>query len=107
MSLIVELYAPSQKGWHQIGELNEGEPPGSLSHNPPEGAREMVVFSCHGDYSTVERSRCGVDREVGPIRGITSTGFETLAQLGAGQKIDLMLIPDGAGPTRVRFRHEP
>lgn len=105
MPLIVEAYVPHAHGWRELGRLNAGDPQGSMSHNP-EG-REVVVFGCYGDYSLVERSRGGGDKELGAGRVIATLGFETLARLGPGQNFEAILRRDGQTlPTRVRWRHE-
>jgi hypothetical protein len=104
--LVVERYTPTAHGWRSLGELGPDGPPGSLSHNPPDGDRELVVFECHGDHSTIARSVLGVDYEAGPLRGVGTAGLETIARLGPGQKLELLLVTDGARmPQRVRFTH--
>lgn len=77
-----------------------------MSHNTPEG-RQIIKFACHGDHSTVERSIGGVDAEVGPLRTISTVGFEELRRLEAGEEWETWLQPDTANrPVLVRFRHD-
>lgn len=91
----------------RVGELGPGDRPGSMSHNTPQG-REIISFSCHGDHSLIERSVGGADAEVGPLRTISSLGFEEIARLGPGEKVELWLRTDRMRrPMRVRFLHAP
>lgn len=107
MSLVIERYAPEQKGWQQLGELVADGPPGSLSHNPTEGPRELIMFSCQGEHSLITRSIAGVDTEIGLARMVSTVGTEPIAHLEAGQKLELMLRLDNvAMPQRIRFRHQ-
>lgn len=106
MSLLVERYTPERKGWRRLGELHADGPPGSISHNPTEGPRELIMFSCQGEHSLITRSVAGVDAEIGAARVITSVGTETIARLEPGKQLELMLrIDNVAMPQRIRFRH--
>jgi hypothetical protein len=102
MTLLLEI--AERHGWRRVGELHPGDPPGSLSHNTEHG-REIVKFTCHDDHSVIERSLGGADTESGPARIIATTGFETIACLQPGQRLDLWLRTDRmTRPARFRFR---
>lgn len=91
--------------WRELGRLETGDAPGSLSHNGPAG-RQVYQFQCHGDYSVLERSLGGADTEVGPMRVVLSDGFERVAILRHGETEEFWLKTDRMNaPHRVRFTH--
>jgi hypothetical protein len=103
--LVVEVAI--RRGWNQAGLLHAGDPPGSLSHNPPEGQRQIILFSCHGDHSLIRRSTGGADIELGAGRVVGTLGYEEMAKLRAGEHFECLLLPDKrTRAMRVRFRHE-
>jgi hypothetical protein len=96
-----------RNGCNRAGELRTGDPPGSLSHNPPEGQRQIILFSCHGDHSLIRRSTGGADVELGAGRVVGSLGYEEMAKLHAGERFECLVLPDKrTRAMRVRFRHE-
>src|ERR1700752_4882599 len=111
MSLKVEI--AHSGGWRLIGELHEADPPGSMTHNPPEGARQVVLFTCCGQYSLIERSRGGGDITYGTTRAVApADGPDKLPRRGAGEQLGLLLRPDALpgvhgtiSTARIRFRH--
>lgn len=103
MSLVLEMKA--RGGWRALGSVPAGET-GSCSHNTPQG-RHIVLFSCHGDFSVIERSAAGVDVEQGPLRVISSEKLEEVAQLLPGEAFELWLKTDRMDHAALfRFRHE-
>lgn len=104
--LILELRDPKRKAWQEIGRLQAGEN-GSVSHNPQAGKREIYRFRCLGEQSVVERSVAGADVEVGPLRAISTIGFDEVARLNAeNPTVEMWLKTDRMpSPQRIRFRH--
>jgi hypothetical protein len=93
--------------WRLIGRVSPGDLPGSMSHNPELGGREVFQFACLGDYSVLYRSVAGADAEVGPLRTVRSLGQELVARLDPGEKAELWIRTDRMErPARIRFRHE-
>ena len=105
--LIVEMYLHGH--WNRVGAQTPQSPEGSMSSNA-DGRRDVIAFACHGDYSIVRRSRGGIDREYGVVRGITAIdGFEQLARLTVDSKpYELLIQTDRMQRgVPVRFRHLP
>jgi hypothetical protein len=104
VTLLVEI--AERGGWRRLGELGADDPAGSLSPNTEEG-REIIQFRCNGDHSVIERSIGGADEEIGMVRKVTTLGFEPVARLEPGQKVDLWVRTDLARKAaRIRFRHQ-
>lgn len=107
MALLIEVFTDD---WQPMGEISASDPPGSFSHNPEDGPREMLMFYCHGDRSTIERSLGGGDAETGPYRIVTSIGTELVAELRDGESHEMFIRPDNYREERlegrrVRFTH--
>lgn len=101
---MLELRLPDDGRWVVIGLMREGEPEGSMSSNA-EGRREIIRFRLEPDYAVIERSRGGVDFEVGAQRGILSSGFDQLARLYDGEQHELPIQTDRmTEPVTMRFR---
>jgi hypothetical protein len=105
--LSLETYSPDAKKWLRVGLIGPGAPPGSVSDNR-DGRRDVYVFSCASDnsHSVIQRSVAGVDREIGPLRAVTSVGAETVKVLKTGETYEMEVRTDmGREPRRIRFRH--
>jgi hypothetical protein len=78
--LLIEISGDGQE-WTRGGTLSPGQPEGSISHNWPDGKRDVILFRCHGDYSVIRLSVAGVDYEDGDDRMIMSAGLREVARL--------------------------
>jgi hypothetical protein len=102
MRLVLEI--KDGGGWRELGAVKPGDT-GSASHNTPSG-RHMILFSCHGDFSVIERSVGGVDIEEGLTRRISTVGTEEIAQLLPGETFETWIRTDRMDrPALFRFRH--
>jgi len=106
-SLMIEMLAPD--GWRVVAVLDEDMPAGSISNNAS-GHREVIRFHWVGNHALIERSLAGADTTIetpeGPLRAITTAGFEILAHLLPGEEFEMPVMTDGM--TRVektRFRY--
>jgi hypothetical protein len=92
--------------------VSPGAPPGSFSHNPKSGPRDIFMVACARDdsHSMIWRSPGGVDIAKGGVREII--GFEDLAawpvvkRIEPGEAYDLTLRPDNRQTEiTIRFTH--
>lgn len=95
--------------WHQVGVLNPGDNPGSMSDNRPDGSRQVYLFECSADdsHSLLYRSKAGIDAEIGVVRVMATDGLEEIKCLTKGDKpYSIRVQTDGnPRPTLVRFIH--
>ncbi len=104
--LNVEVYVPDKEQWAKVGELNPGDPPGSISQNKPDGQREVYLFQCEGEESAIYRSELGVDVATPQSRIVSTAGLEEVARLRDGESHTLSIKTDIADTRRVvRFTH--
>jgi hypothetical protein len=101
--LILEMHIPS--GPPRRALLGPGDQEGSISHNAPDGRRDVIMFACHGDYSVIRRSAAGADYEAGRDRVILTDGTEELARLGPGESFVMDVVSDSGIAYRVRWSH--
>lgn len=104
------LHVESSVGgsWREIGVLQPGAQPGSMSHTKEDGSREIYIFECNQNDrdSTVFRSRAGLDIVEGLTREILSTHYDVVQTLTAGESIELNIRgPRMQKPNPVRFSH--
>lgn len=92
--------------WRPAVRLAAEDNPGSIAHYTPDGRRQVIIFDCCGPYSTVARSRGGVDETYDDVRIIYSNGLDLLARLLPGGQHE-MLIRTGKGRSYLaRWTHE-
>ncbi|QQR54555.1 hypothetical protein IPG41_05175 [Candidatus Peregrinibacteria bacterium] len=106
MPLHVEISAGGN--WREIGVLEPGVRPGSMSNIKDDGTREIYIFECNRNDrdSTVFRSRAGVDIVEGVTREVLSTHFDIVQTLAAGESLELNIRgPRMQKPNPVRFSH--
>lgn len=109
MVIKVEAYNSEGKEWIPIGNLPPGQK-GSMSHNFPDGRREIYVFECSLDdtHTTLSKAPFGVDTEVGKYRIMdTLEGMEVVQELRRGDPAFILSIKtDNSDVARmVRFSH--
>ena len=105
--LNIEVYNPNGE-WVSIGRIRFGDNKGSMSHNKPNGDREIYTFECANDdsKSVIYRSILGIDAEVGSSRVVNSLGEEIVRELIKGDSYELAVKTDRTPElTRVRFTH--
>lgn len=101
--------------WKQIDTLRPG-PPGTMSHNPPDGPREVFMFGPNDDDTETVIFRVDPDTTLETnanpftrILGVAIDRLEEVARLRRGESFEMAIRPDtakGRHPYRVRFRHE-
>lgn len=111
MPTLLEVLAPDGS-WRPAGPPVWPGPPGSISHNPPDGPREVYLFGPADDdsHSVVFRTASdGVlegDDGVVRVLGWKPARLSEVAQLGPGETFELVVQTDvSAVPRRVRLRH--
>jgi hypothetical protein len=73
--------------------------------------REVYIFRCEGDHSTIKRSVGGYDYEHGPMRLIGTIDLELVARLDAeSPEYEVAITTEkmkanGRPPVPVRFRY--
>ena len=104
--LIIEAYSPDGS-WTKIGGIGPADLPGSLSHNRPDGGRDIYVFMCLGSSSVIYRSEAGMDIETGSLREIAASGYEVVRKIRSGSEPYEMRIKSDKSPEprRIRFVH--
>lgn len=106
--LNLETYGPNMN-WIKIGEVEPGDPPGSMSNNKPDGSRDIYIFECLPDdsKSVIYRSRAGLDTEIGPVRALTTTGADIIKEIKRGDEPYEMKIKTDKSPEprQIRFTH--
>lgn len=90
-------------GWKHTATFRPTDPPGSLSHDH-EGQREIIMFSCHGNYSIVEQADGGIDVKEGIARTIYTIGRTELAPLRPGEQFERIVIQKNVA-IHVRWTH--
>ena len=112
MGLRLEVYDPATDQWVKLSlYLTPGDRPGSMSHNPQEGVRELYYFDCAEDdsHSTIYRSPLGIDIVEGQTRMVINerSGWETVTELKDRDKPYVMTfkIDQDSQGRLVRFTH--
>jgi len=109
--LSLEAYAPEGR-WAKVGNVNPGDPPGSISHNKPDGGRELYLFECSQDdtHSIIYRSPLGLDIAMGKSRQVftDTSSWEVLRELRKGDEPYEMTVKMDRSPEArlIRFIHE-
>jgi hypothetical protein len=106
--LKIEIIDPVTEAVRTLGELYPGDAPGSFSHFPPDGSRQIILFQCEADDSSsvIYKSEGRIDIEYGSLREEHSIGIEEIARISSGESFDL---PIKTGNLKqeitVRFSH--
>jgi hypothetical protein len=103
--LSMEVSADGRE-WKPGTALTPGQPEGSISHNWPDGKRDLILFRCCGDHSLIRLSAGGADFECGDDRAIVTTGFREIARLGPDDSFDMAITSDRGLSYRVRWTHK-
>jgi hypothetical protein len=103
-ALLMEVSTDGTR-WKPGAVLAPGDPEGSISHNWPDGKRDLILFRCCGDHSLIRLSAAGADFEHGGDRVIVTTGVRAIAQLGPGESFDMAVTSDRGVSYRVRWTH--
>ena len=103
-ALLMEVSADGG-GWRYGTTLVPGDREGSISHNWPDGKRDVILFRCCGDHSLVRLSSAGGDFEHGSDRIITTAGFREIARLGPGDSFDMAVTSDRGVSYRAKWTH--
>ena len=107
MVLKLDVYNPNSNNWINIGNLNPGDLPGSVSDNRP-GKREVYIFECKQDNSksVIYCSRSGIDAETGDARIINTSGVDVIKELKNGETYEMKIRTDKSLEGRlIRFTH--
>ena len=102
--LLMEVSADG-RGWKSGATLTPGQPEGSISHNWPDGKRDVLLFRCCGDHSLVRLSAGGADFEDGSDRVVVTAGFRDVVRLGPGDSFDMAVTSDRGVSYSVRWTH--
>ena len=106
--LNLEIYSPNRT-WIKVAEIRRGDLPGSISDNKSDGSRDVYMFGCLPDdsKSVIYRLKAGLDKEIGPLRAITTKGVDIVTEIRRGDKPYKMEIKtDKSHQTRkIRFTH--
>jgi hypothetical protein len=92
--------------WRPGTTLAPGDPEGSISHNWPDGKRDLILFRCCGDYSLIRLSAAGTDFEYGHDRIVTTAGLREIARLEPGDRFDMAVVSDRGASYRARWTHQ-
>lgn len=109
--LRIESYRGDISQWVQVGEVNPGDRPGSISQNTPDGTRELYLFECAPDnsQSIIYRSKFGADVDGGKLRVVISdrANLEIMRVLKEGEKPYTLTLKTDVSPQRtiIRFSH--
>jgi hypothetical protein len=103
--LLMEVSADGTE-WKRAATLAPGEREGSISHNWPDGKRDVILFACHGDHSMIRMPASGADFEDGDARMVITTGLREVARLGPGESFDMAVTTDRGLSYRVRWTHQ-
>lgn len=102
--MTLEMLGP--QGWVDVGSLEWGMMPGSIS-NKASGTREVIRFGWVEGDIVIDRSIAGADMEEGSLRRIVSEGFQKLATLKAGESFEMPVQTDGMTEIlTLRFTHK-
>lgn len=111
MSLLLEIPSGQLSGWIEIGRVETGDPPGSISNHTEDGTREIYLFAClSNEKSVLYRSNFGLDQDITTSIRLTDldlSQLEVITELGPGEALEMTVKTDRS-PTRrrIRFRHE-
>lgn len=104
--LIVEVLTHGH--WNEVGRHLPGQQPGSMSDSRG-GVRQILLFQCTGEESSIYRLALGVDVEVGQLRLLPKPleASEVIATLRSGQSTTITVKTDKSGSAErvIRFRH--
>lgn len=107
MPLKIEIHI-KEIGWRLVSILKPGDPPGSLS-DIKSGNREIYIFECASSdsYSLIQRSKFGIDEEIGIARWVYTKGFETIKELRKDDEPFELEIKTqiSSKPRLLRFTH--
>lgn len=103
--MILSIEVKLNGEWKRVGEVRPGDPPGSMSHNHPDGRRDIIVFGFEKGGVIVSRAGFGADMEVGPMRAHTSSVREVVAHLAvAGDSHEFIVTTDRSPvPRQIRL----
>jgi hypothetical protein len=103
--LLIQMHDKSNDTWYDVARINPGDRPGSASDNGR--IRNMYMFECSPDdnYSTLSRSKGGMDLEDSKMRIIKSEGFEVVKMLRKDEFHDLSIVTAGGKEVDIRFKH--
>jgi hypothetical protein len=108
MPLRIEVLRPDLT-WRLAGVLTEGQPPASVSDHPPGGGRDVIVFQCTPDGSTIWRL-IGFDVDSGDggrliMMDMLKGGLEELAVLGPGDFYSMAIVTDNEVAATFKWTH--
>ncbi len=109
MPLAVEIKVHDT--WTPISALSPGAQPGSISHNTPDGKREIYLFECAADdqSSVILKSEAGMDSLLRDRRErlVESVRASVVATLHEGDApFEITVRTDiGSDPRVLRFKH--
>jgi hypothetical protein len=103
--LLMEVSADGRE-WRSGATLLPASPGGSISHNWPDGKRDVILFRCCGDHSLVWLSAAGADFTAGGDRVVMSAGSREIARLGPGDSFDMAITSDGGVSYKARWTHQ-
>lgn len=103
----------ARPGWKRIDTMRPG-PPGTMSHNPPDGPREVFMFGPNDDDTEtvifrVNQPNFEENVETLRVLAIPKGSLEEVARLRRGESFEMAIRPDTSSkpyPYRIRFRHE-
>lgn len=107
MPLVYEARQGAGNIWRQVGPPLTSGGIGSVSHIGPDNRREVIVFACHGDTSTIALAPIGSTViEVGLVRRIESAGLDIIATLADGEEFEMIVRSAYRGLRYIaRWRH--
>lgn len=108
--LRIDVYNPKGQEWVEVGELNPGDRPGTISQNKPNGSRELYVFHCEPDdkSSIVYRAKNGVDITDSQTRVFIPSDLKEVARLRDGDPPYVLTVKTDVSEDRriIRFTHQ-
>lgn len=105
--LRIELHNPVNEQWVPVGELQPGDPDGSISDNHANG-RDVYIFGVDPieDRAYIKKSAYGIDTAEALTRAINTSHFIEVTYLACGESHDMEVKTDiSSHPRKIRLTY--